>query len=478
MGALQPLDVSILETYPRPDQALIDRLLADELARAGQKMVALDDDPTGVQTVHDVSVYTDWLVETLANGLGEDNRLFFVLTNSRGFTQAQTVEAHREIARNLVTAARRCGKDFLLISRSDSTLRGHYPLETQTLKEELEALTGVAFDGEVICPFFKEGGRFTLDDVHYVKEGSRLVPAGETEFARDKTFGYRASHLGEWVEEKTGGAYRARDMVSISLDALRATAVDAIEAQLLAVEHFNKIIVNAADTCDIQVFAIALLRALRRGKHFILRSAAGLPRVLGGVTERPLLSRRELVGDGQPRAGVVLIGSHVNRTTRQLEELRRCGSPIELIEFNQHLALVKGGLIGETARVTGLAEAALQRGVSAVVYTRRERLDLDTEDKERQLMIAVEIADALTGVISGLAVRPGFIIAKGGITSSDVGVKALRVRRAIVLGQVRPGIPVWLTGPESKFPGMAYIIFPGNVGEDTTLREVVEMLLG
>ena len=77
----------------------------------------------------------------------------------------------------------------------------------------------------------------------------------------------------------------------------------------------------------------------------------------------------------------------------------------------------------------------------------------------------------------GLSIRPGFIIAKGGITSSDVGTKALRVRRATVLGQVRPGIPVWLTGPESKFPEMPYIIFPGNVGEITTLREVVELLL-
>ena len=68
-----------------------------------------------------------------------------------------------------------------------------------------------------------------------------------------------------------------------------------------------------------------------------------------------------------------------------------------------------------------------------------------------------------------------FIIA-GGITSSDVGTKALAVKKANVLGQIKPGIPVWQTGEESKFPMTPYVIFPGNVGEITTLREAVEVL--
>jgi uncharacterized protein YgbK (DUF1537 family) len=74
-------------------------------------------------------------------------------------------------------------------------------------------------------------------------------------------------------------------------------------------------------------------------------------------------------------------------------------------------------------------------------------------------------------------VRPGFIIAKGGITASDVGTKALRVRRATVMGQIKPGVPVWMTDSGSKFPHMPYVIFPGNVGETATLREAVENLM-
>ena len=49
--------------------------------------------------------------------------------------------------------------------------------------------------------------------------------------------------------------------------------------------------------------------------------------------------------------------------------------------------------------------------------------------------------------------------------------------RSNVLGQIKPGIPVWQTGQESKFPMTPYVIFPGNVGEITTLKEAVEVLM-
>ena len=88
----------------------------------------------------------------------------------------------------------------------------------------------------------------------------------------------------------------------------------------------------------------------------------------------------------------------------------------------------------------------------------------------------MNISDALTSIVNRLSVRPKFLIAKGGITSSDVGTKGLGVKKALVLGQVAAGVPVWRLGFESKFSGMSYIIFPGNVGKVETLREIVEML--
>ncbi|MGL6294737.1 nucleotide-binding domain containing protein, partial [Eubacterium aggregans] len=90
---------------------------------------------------------------------------------------------------------------------------------------------------------------------------------------------------------------------------------------------------------------------------------------------------------------------------------------------------------------------------------------------------SVQISDAVQSLVGRLNVVPSFVIAKGGITSSDVGTKALAVKKTNVLGQIKPGIPVWQTGAESKFPLTPYVIFPGNVGEITTLREAAEVLM-
>lgn len=463
------LPVTILNTLPPVDEEALDRLLARELSQLGKKIIVLDDDPTGVQTVHGVYVYTDWAPETLARAMSDGNPMSFILTNSRSMSAAETQLVHAQIADTLSAL----GEDWILISRSDSTLRGHYPLETETLCAHARG-----FDGEIIYPFFLEGGRYTLNNVHYVRQGDCLVPAGETEFARDKSFGYTQSDLPLWCREKTGGRVRPEDVVCISIEELRAGRFDDIAARLLSVKDFGKIIVNSADYCDVKAFAIAFCRAVRQGGRYLFRSAAAITKVLGGVPDKPLLDRSQLVAPGVTAGGIVLVGSHVQKTTRQLECLRRCPYPVEFIEFDQHRVLEPGGLDKEVERVIALGEACIRKGTTAVVYTRRERFDLDTTDPEAQLSVSVRISDAVTRVIGDLTVQPAFIIAKGGITSSDVGVKALGVKRALVLGQVRPGIPVWQTGPESKFPGMPYIIFPGNVGAENDLLRIVETLLG
>ena len=458
---------------PAVDEAAVDVALTKELLDFDRKIIVLDDDPTGVQTVNGIHVYTDWTEESIAAGFAEENRMFFILTNSRAFQTAQTEAEHRTIAARVAAEARRTGKEFMLISRSDSTLRGHYPLETVTLARTLEE-SGERIDGEVLMPFFKEGGRFTIGDVHYVQEGAELTPAGDTEFARDKTFGYTSSDMKEYIEEKTQGAFRAADVVSISLDDLRAMRVDVIIKQLMAVTDFRKVIVNAVDYVDVKVFAIAMMRAMKAGKHFLFRTAAAWTKVIGGVTDKPLLRRDELVVPGNANGGLIIIGSHVKKTTEQFEKLRELDA-VKFIEFNHLLVLDTPRLEEELQRIIRETEDAIRHGMTVAVYTGRKRFDAGSEAES--LRVSVQISDALTSIVRRLSVQPAFLIAKGGITSSDVGTKGLSVRRALVLGQVAPGIPVWQTGAESKFPGMSYIIFPGNVGAVETLRDVVKMLL-
>ncbi len=471
------ISAEVLTSYRQIDEAYIDTLLKKEIEANHKKIVVLDDDPTGVQTVHDISVYTSWEKDSIRQGFEEKNNLFYVLTNSRGFTAEQTTKAHREIAAVVDEMARETGREYIFISRSDSTLRGHYPLETELLKESYEQNTGNIVDGEILCPFFKEGGRFTIDNIHYVKYGGELIPANETEFAKDRTFGYAAATMPEYVEEKTRGAYRASDVTCISLEDIHNMDIDKIEAQLMEVKDFNKIVVNAVDYADLKVFCVALYRAMAKGKVFLFRTAAAIVKVMGAVSDQPLLTREQMVIRETANGGIIVVGSHTDKTTKQVESLRELAD-IEFIELDASLVRDDTAFAAEVKRCLDREEECLKAGRTVCCYTTRALIMADTGDKEDELRLSVKISDAVQSLVGKLSITPSFVIAKGGITSSDVGTKALAVKKANVLGQIKPGIPVWQTGAESKFPITPYVIFPGNVGEVTTLREAVEVLKG
>jgi uncharacterized protein YgbK (DUF1537 family) len=480
--------LEVAARFPAPDPARSAALLAAELATDHNKVVVLDDDPTGVQTVHGISVYTDGAPESIGAGFDEPNRIFFILTNSRSLSREDTRLLHADIAHNLEACARERGRGFLLISRSDSTMRGHYPIETETLRETLEAETGRKIDGEILCPFFLAGGRLTVGGVHHVLENGVLVPAGETEFARDRTFGYRSSDLREWIEEKTGGAYPASGVELLPLAALRAFDLDGLTRTLMGVHDFGKVVVDALEYADIEVAATAILRAVRAGRSFIFRSAAGLARVLGGVSDKGLLTREDLLpsnstapgdnapGDTSPSVGgLVIVGSHVAKTTAQLNRLLALDG-LDAIEFD--VAAVAQGREDIAADLLAAdVSARIAAGRTVAVFTSRNLLTSAGGSAEDDLALSVRVSRALVRLVSGLTVRPRFLIAKGGITSSDIGVRALCVRRATVLGQALPGVPVWKLGAESRYPGLAYVVFPGNVGDEDALRQLVQTMM-
>lgn len=473
--AEKTISIDVFEKYNKPDETKLDELLKKEIENNDTKFVVLDDDPTGVQTVHDISVYTDWTVESMKKGFMDDNKVFYILTNSRGMTEAETTKIHHEIIDAVAQAAAETGKNYQFISRSDSTLRGHYPLETELLKEGVEK-SGKNVDGEVLFPFFKEGGRFTIDNTHYVKYGDELVPAAQTEFAKDKTFGYTHSSIPEYVEEKTKGAYKAENVTCIELEDLRALNIDKITEQLTNVKDFNKVCVNAIDYCDVKAFCIALYRAMAAGKSFMFRTAAGFVKVVGGVTDIPLLTRKEMVVKETDNGGVVVVGSHTAKTTAQLEELLKLENVVP-VEFKSGLVLDGDeAFYNEVKRCVAEEEKIIASGKTAVCFTERKLLTVENDTKESALIRSVKISDGVQRLVGDLSITPAFVIAKGGITSSDVGTKALKVKCANVMGQIKPGIPVWQTGSESRFPQTPYVIFPGNVGEVTTLREAVEVL--
>ncbi len=206
----------------------LDELLGDtptgpavtavEVARAataaGRILIVLDDDPTGTQSVADLPVLMNWSPASLEWALGQGSPAVYVMTNSRSLGPPEAEARNREIARNAFAASEVLGVSIDFVSRSDSTLRGHFPLETDVLAEEILRHTGRGVDGVVIVPAFGEAGRITVDSTHYAGADGAYTPVGETEFARDATFGYQSSDLRDWVQEKTEGRVPRRQGAS------------------------------------------------------------------------------------------------------------------------------------------------------------------------------------------------------------------------------------------------------------------------
>jgi uncharacterized protein YgbK (DUF1537 family) len=374
----------------------------------------------------------------------------------------------REVGANLRAAADTAGRRLVVVSRSDSTLRGHYPAEVTALEGSL------GMDGavHVLIPFFEEGGRWTIDDVHYVADESSLIPAAQTPFARDASFGFSKSNLKEWVEEKTGGRIPATSVHSIGLDMLRAKGPQEVTRKLRACRPGDVCVVNAVAARDLEVFVVGSMRAESKGPPLLFRTAASFVQVRAGLAKRPLLSAAEVCRD---RSGGILIvvGSYVPKSSRQLERLvdeHPTENGLTHVQLNVERLLRESHRAGELEEAVRCVNSALRNHRDVVVSTSRQLVT--GVDADESLRIGQRVSAALVDVTRSLETAPRLVIAKGGITSSDVATAGLGVKRAMVLGQLIDGVPVWRLGEESRFPGLGYVVFPGNVGGDAALSEL------
>ena len=402
-----------------------------------------------------------------------DEAVIFVLTNSRSLPLAQAQAMNREIAENLGAAAQRNGCELEVISRSDSTLRGHFPGEVLALRDGLQESLRVHYDGCIICPVLFEAGRYTLDNVHWVKEGEWLVPAGQTEFAHDHSFGYRSSDLRNWVAEKTGGAIAAESVVAISSEDVRGGGPEQVAQRLIAVQNWGMAFANLASYQDVAVFVAGVLEAEKQGKRFLFRTAASFVKMRGAISPEPLLAPDRLfAGEPPTRGGLVVIGSYIQKSSEQAAALLALPG-VASLELNVERVLLPAERDSEISRVAAEGNRLLPQRDVVVMTSRQLRTGTSTEDN---LAIGQAVSAALVDVVRGINVTPRFVVAKGGITSSDVATKGLGIKQALVLGQIAAAVPVWRPGAESRFPGVPYVVFPGNVGGPETLAQVVETL--
>lgn len=445
---------------------------------SGRIVLVLDDDPTGSQSVHDVELVMDVSAEAIEAAVGDHPSVLFLLTNSRSMAPAMAARVTEEAALAAAKSAIAGGRRPLLVSRSDSTLRGHFAEEVEVLAKVHLVVTGKPVDGVLFAPAFLEAGRFTEGDTHYAEVRGRPVPVAETEFARDARFSFASSSLRHYLAEKAFG-HHTGPIVSLSLDQIRDGGAEGIRRRLLEVRDGQYVIVNATQYSDLETVALGVALASDSGKHFVHRSGPSFVRALSGTEpQQPLTQSGAVPARSPTRAvhGAVIVGSHVGTTADQVQRvlLSETMRPIELsvaAVLAQRTADMRSA---EVIRVAEVAKEAISQSDVLVMSSRSEvrgRTALESQQ------IAQQVSAALVAVARQLrAVKPAWMIAKGGITSHTIAAGGLGISRAMVTGQFFPG-QISLLRPlaaPADVCDMPFVIFPGNVGSPDALVQVID----
>ena len=451
-------------------------------ANAADKIwvIVLDDDPTGSQSVQGVPVLTRWDDEDLNWAFEQPGNGFFILTNTRGLNDEEARTTVTAVAEAIRRVGAELGASYTLITRSDSTLRGHFPLETDVLRA-MASSSGEPYDALLLAPAYIAAGRVTVGDVHYVGSRNSFVPVGQTNYAKDATFGFTNSNVRDYIEEKTHGAISANDVVSLSLEDIRIGGADRVRDVILSCKNATPVVVNAVDEADLDVVVLGLILAEEAGARVLSRTGPSFVAARLGIKARAPLSHHEVFTFGARAGnGLVVVGSHVELTTRQVSRLTNDFPDIETVELDVPKLLDPAQRAGEMARCGDALVAALQR-TDALLVSSREQIVGDTGHSS--LLIAQTVSHALVTLTARAVneVATKWVLAKGGITSSDVATEGLEIRRATVAGQLFPGIvSVWVHegGTNRGLAGLPYVVFAGNVGDESTLANAVRVLRG
>lgn len=436
-----------------------------------RRLLILDDDPTGSQCVAGIDVAFDEDPAIPVEVLAEPGSACFVLTNTRALGEDEATAKNRRILAGVLDGGIPA-RDLHVVSRSDSTLRGHVIAEPLAIAEEL-AVHGIEVDAVVLCPAMLEAGRFTEGDIHYATVDGQAVEVAETDFARDATFGFTRSDLREFLAERSGGTISSAGVLSISLSDIRTGGPDRVREILAGARERAWVVVNATEYADMEVVAAAMTQLEAEGRTFVTRCAPSFVRPLTGQSGAHVVDAETLtIPAGRLDHGLVVVGSHVGLTTAQLRAVQERGTLAE-VEIDVPAVL-------DERREQHLAESAqrvrenLTRS-DCVLFTSRDLVR--TEDPAESLAIARSVSDAVVEIVQRVrTARPAWVIAKGGITSHEVAAHGLGIRRARVEGQFWAGQVSLFAAEEApeEVLGMPYVVFPGNVGGTQALAEVVD----
>ncbi len=459
----------IKQTLPKSDKSDLRSLNTNLFSSLNKTCIVIDDDPTGNQTVHDIALLTQWDVDTMCSEFEKKTPVFFILTNSRSLSSTQSTQIYREIAANISKASAITKREYTVVSRSDSTLRGHFSTEIEALQYGGDFKEGIT----VFIPVMFEGGRVTVNDTHYISEKEVLIPVNETPFAKDHSFGYTKANLKEYIEEKTNGKIKAAEVISFSLEQLRTQEPDSLCKQIISIKPNCYCIFNAIDYSDLDKVTRALLLAERKCKKILYRTSSSFIPSYIGLLPKELLTKKDMGPMDKKKGGVVIVGSYVPKSSVQLDYLLGYVDAENTIELNvNHLINKRSNTYLQD--ISTKIDQKIDTGNNVVVYTSRKLIT--GADMRSNVNIGATVSNALVTILKQTIVRPKYVLAKGGITSHDLAIKGLGMKNSKVTGQIIKGVPVWQMGEETKFPNLPYIVFPGNVGTQESLYQIIQKL--
>ncbi len=437
----------------------------------GYKIVVLDDDPTGIQTVNGCMLITDWRASNIRQAFDHKSPLFYILTNTRSVNKAEAVDIVSEATRLVIEVNKQYKYKLIFISRSDSTLRGYFPDEPEAIVKVLEICDKKSEYPVFFIPSFFEAGRMTIAGIHYMKQGGKRIPVSETEFASDNVFGYKNSNLTEYIIEKAKGSINKEELSHIGSELLKEGKKKELKTFIEKNKDKKYISSDSKDYSELECLSEVLIElSLKSENPIVLRTSSSMPKAIAGIKDAKFISKKDL--SIKKGCGLIIVGSHVKKSTTQLAKLLKHKS---VIGIEVSVTSIINWPDPYMTEVIMRIDIAIRKGLSPVIYTSREELRLSEADQSLEL--GRQISAFLVNIVKSINYTPSFLIAKGGITSHDILTKALGIKTAIVAGQVVPGVPVIIAEKNDKFPGMPYIIFPGNVGDEGTLYDVADLII-
>ena len=443
------------------------------------KIIVIDDDPTGSQTVNNCLLLLKWDYSTLVKGFKSKSNLFFILANTRSLSENDAKLRLEDICNVLkkIISTESYKEEFIIVSRGDSTLRGHNFLEPNVINDCLGP-----FDATFHIPAFIEGKRLTIDGVHFVGN----IPVSQTIFAQDKIFGFQTSNIKDLLLQKSKFQINSNDIQNLKLselEILENNDKNIVFKKLRDLKKNAHVIVDAENYSQLKKFSIAVTK-LSKQKKFLFRTAASFISSISDAKDNPqepcsLSPIRRKNSEKKFLPGFLVIGSYGELTTLQLKEFLKISDciPIELDVFeffrisklknNQdHLFLYKNKFLAKVRSI-------LERENTPLLFTTRKEFSLD--NNVEQLNFYNSLARFISELVADLKDEIGYLVSKGGITSNVILSNGFKANYVYLQGQIMTGVSV-VTFKLENDENLPIVTFPGNIGNQDSLVKVWRIL--